>query len=140
MNRANSWASFDIVHVWLDAFILFVSFFLLYPFFGHETFTANGWRAFFSIYLVGIFLFLLANRTLRIYDNTVFFYNDRIIRRVTFSFIIAVLCGTLLFCNVSDFTYVPNFIWWLLGVSYIDLLLEILLDIFIMKIIKFLEE
>ncbi len=126
MNRANSWASFDIVHVWLDAFILFVSFFLVYPFFGRDTFTMNGWRAFFSIYTVGLFVFLLANRTLRIYDNTVFFYNDRIIRRVTFSFAVAVFCGTLLFCNVSDFTYVPNFIWWLLGVSYIDLLLEIL--------------
>ena len=127
MNRANTRASFDIIHILMDVLVNLISFFVTFKIWGPSTYTDEEWRAFLAIYLVCIFIFLLISRTLRIYDNTVFFYNDRIIRRQTVAFVVAFICGYGIYKNVSDMAFASWFIWWLLGVTYALLILEILL-------------
>lgn len=126
MNRANSRASFDIVHVFLDALVHLISFGVTYWFWGRHTYTGAQWKAFLSLYLVCILVFLLINNALNIYNNTVFFYTDRIFRRETVAFVGALCCGALIYYFVSEIKFISDFIWWLLGTSYCLLVLEIL--------------
>ncbi len=127
MNRANSRASFDIVHVLLDVVVHIVAFLIVLSIWGLDIYTVAEWKGFFSIYVVCILVFLLNNQGLNIYNNTVFFYTDRIIRRETFSFILALFCGAFIYANVSFFTLNRDFIMWLLWISYACLLLQIVL-------------
>ena len=125
MNRANSRASFDVVHVFLDAFVLLISFIITYSVFGRGGYTGAQWKAFLSLYLVCVLVFLLINNSLNIYNSTVFFYIDRIFKRETVAFAGALCCGTLIYFNVSDIRFVSDFIWWLLGISFFLLVFEI---------------
>ena len=95
MNRSNSGASFDIIHICIDAFVQILSFFIAFSFGWDNAYTETDLKPFVSIYLVCIIIYLLFNRSLYVYNNTIFFYMDRIIRRETFSFMMAVLCGAL---------------------------------------------
>ncbi|WP_026522022.1 sugar transferase [Butyrivibrio sp. VCB2001] len=126
MNRANSRASFDIVHVFLDALVHLISFGITYSFFGgRNAYTGAQWKAFISLYLVCILVFLLINNSLNIYNNTVFFYIDRIFKRETVAFVGALCCGAIIYFNVSDIRFILDFIWWLLGTSYFLLTMQI---------------
>ena len=98
MNRSNTSASFDIVHVLLDIIVLAVAFLLSALFFGSGV-AENEWRPIISIFVVGTIIFLTCNRTSQIYNNTLFFYIDRIIRRETMSFFVAVVCGEIIYYN-----------------------------------------
>ena len=102
MNRSNFGASFDIVHVLIDVLVLFFSFFIAYSVFDNDFSTMEEWIAFVTIYLVCILIFLLGNRTQYIYNNTIFFYRDRIIKRETLSFILALVCGGFLYHFSAD--------------------------------------
>lgn len=126
MNRANFRASFDIVHVLMDVIVNIVSFLIVINIWGPEDYSAKDWKAFLSIYLICVIYYLILNRSLRVYDNTVFFYNDRIIKRVTFSFAFSFICGYIIYKNVSDSDFASKFIWWLLGTTYFFLIVEIL--------------
>ncbi len=126
MNRSNSGASFDIIHVFLDALVHIIAFIIAYSLWGHHIYSKTEWRVFVSIYIICILIFLLVNRSLYIYNNTIFLYKDRIIRRETFSYVIAALSGALLFVNVADIGFQTQFIVGLAAISYILLLLQIL--------------
>ena len=126
MNRANSRASFDIVHVFMDVAVFLISFLITLSIWSPDTYSADDWRAFLSIYIVCILFFLTINRTLRIYDNTVFFYNDRIIRRVTGAFLVAFFSGHILYVNAAKGDFAGKFVFWLLGITYFMLIMEIL--------------
>ncbi|MBP3198451.1 MAG: sugar transferase [Butyrivibrio sp.] len=102
MNRSNAGASFDSVHIILDVFILAISFIISFSIWGDTVDRGLQLRAFMAVYLVCIIIFLLCNRTANIYNNTIFYYLDRIIRRETASFLAAVICGVLLVLNISD--------------------------------------
>lgn len=127
MNRSNSRASFDIVHVLLDLLVNIIAFCIVFFIFGAEVYTIEEWKAFISIYIVCILIFLLNNIGLSIYNNTVFFYNDRIIKRETLSFIVASICGMVIYKNSSSINDENDFIKWLLGTTYILLIMEIFL-------------
>ena len=126
MNRANSRASFDIVHVLLDIMVHAVSFFIVLLIFGSDLYSEREWKAFFSIYIVCILVFILNNQGLNIYNNTVFFYTDRIIRRETISFLVGCTCGAFIYANSADFTLDLAFVIWLICITYILLILQIL--------------
>ncbi|MBE5825499.1 MAG: sugar transferase [Butyrivibrio sp.] len=127
MNRTNFRASFDIIHILMDATVCVASFLIAFSIWGPKTYGLQDWKGFLSIYFVCIFNFLTINRTLRVYDNTVFFYKDRIIRRVTASFIIAFLCGHIIYVNTMHSSFASGFIFWLLGITYFFLIIEILI-------------
>ncbi len=126
MNRSNTGASFDSVHIILDIFILVLAFIVSFSFWGNTINSTLQLRAFASVYLVCIIIFLLSNRTANIYNNTIFFYIDRIVRRETFSFILAVVSGIILILNVSDIGTAKRFLIGIACVSYGLIILEIL--------------
>ena len=127
MNRSNTSASFDIVHVLLDIIVLAVAFLLSALFFGSGV-AEDEWRPIISIFVVGTIIFLTCNRTSQIYNNTLFFYIDRIIRRETMSFFVAVVCGEIIYYNcINDSNFGSRFFWGLLVVTYVLILFEILI-------------
>ena len=125
MNQTNSRASLDIVHMFMDVIIIIASFVISYYTFGQDMITPDKLKVGISVFAVCAIVFVLANRSLQIYDNTVFFYTDRIIRRESVSFAIAFFCGCLICGNITGFN--AGFIILLSLVSYIMILLEILL-------------
>ncbi len=138
MNRSNSGASFDVIHIFFDALVHVVSFFLAYSFWGRDIYTGEQWKAFTTVYLAAIVVFLLCNRALYIYNSTIFFYLDRIIKRESFSFLVAFICAFLIFMNATELPYERNFLAGLTIVTYVLLILQILvfqklIDRFIMR-------
>lgn len=125
MNRSNSRASFDVIHVFLDLLVHVISFIIAFSIWWPDTYTNGEWKAFISLYLICIIIFILANRTQNIYNNTVFLYNDRIIRRETTSFVVAFACGYIVHSGASFAQLPMSFVVGLLCVSYILLILEI---------------
>ncbi len=132
MNRSNSGATFDIIHVVLDIFVHIVSFAIAFFVWGKDIFTETEWRSFVPVYLICILIFLLCNRALYIYNNTIFFYMDRIARRESFSFAVSVLCGAILFFFVANITFQKEYLLGLIVITYAMLLFQIL---FFQKII-----
>lgn len=126
MNRSNSGASFDVVHVIMDVCVHVISAIIAIQIWGDGLYTRDQWKAFATIYLIALLIFLLMNRALYIYNTTIFFYVDRIIKRETLSILVAMLCAGLLFANVSDLDVEPSLFFGLCGVTYVVLILEIL--------------
>ena len=126
MNRSNSGASFDIVHVILDIFAQIISFIISYSVWGRGIYTAHEWGAFATVYIVAILIFLLCNRSLNIYNSTIFFYLDRIVKRETVSFALAVCCAAVIFWKASFIEFNIEFMRGLCLVTYEVMILEIL--------------
>ncbi len=126
MNRSNSGASFDIVHVVLDIFVHVISFIISYNVWGRGIYTAHEWGAFATVYIVSIIIFLLCNRTLNIYNSTIFFYLDRIVKRESVSFALAVCCAAVIFLKASYIEFNVEFMRGLCLVTYEVMILEIL--------------
>ncbi len=126
MNRSNSGASFDVVHVIMDVCVHVISAIIALQIWGDGLYTRDQWKAFATIYLIALLIFLLMNRALYIYNTTIFFYIDRIIKRETLSILVAMLCAGLLFANVSGLDVDPSLFFGLCGVTYVVLILEIL--------------
>ncbi len=125
MNRSNSRASFDVAHVSMDTLVHLFSFMIVFLVCDHSMYSGAEWLSFGVIYLVCIFVFFLMNRALYIYNNTVFLYTDRIIRRETLAYAVAVLCGAVIFRYVSSLSVKGNFIWILVTTSYAMLIIKI---------------
>ncbi len=126
MNRSNNGASFDVIHVIMDICVHVISAIVALNIWGEGLYTTEQWKAFATIYLVALLVFLLMNRSLYIYNSTIFFYLDRIIKRETLSISVAMLCAGFLFANVSSLEIKPAFFFGLCGVTYVVLILEIL--------------
>ncbi len=125
MNRSNSGASFDVIHIIMDVCVHIISFIIAYFAWGQDIYTKLQWRTFLTVYIVSIFIFLLINRTLYIYNSTIFFYIDRIIRRETFSYSVSIICAAMIFMNATDLYFQRNFICGLAIVTYSLIILEI---------------
>ena len=127
MNRTNTGASFDSVHIILDVCLLALAFIISYSIWGRFIACPEDLKAFVSIYLVCIVIFLLANRSANIYNNTIFFYIDRIIKRETCSFTLAFCCGALVLYSITGLNKSMRFLLGLSLVCYCLIILEILL-------------
>lgn len=133
MNRSNSGASFDIIHIALDFMVLMFSFALTHIIWGDDySYTSAEWRFVVSLYTVCVIIFLLTNRTANIYNNTIFFYLDRIVRRESFSFLMASFCGVLILYNTEAVTVYTHYLIRLGLVSYALVILE---NVFFRRII-----
>ncbi len=133
MNRSNSGASFDIIHIALDFMVLMFSFALTHIIWGDDySYTSAEWRFVVSLYTVCVIIFLLTNRTANIYNNTIFFYLDRIVRRESFSFLMAAFCGVLILYNTEAVTVYTHYLIRLVLVSYALVILE---NVFFRRII-----
>ena len=133
MNRSNSGASFDIIHIALDFMVLMFSFALTHIIWGDDySYTSAEWRFVVSLYTVCVIIFLLTNRTANIYNNTIFFYLDRIVRRESFSFLMATFCGVLILYNTEAVTV---YTYYLIRLGLVSYALVILENVFFRRII-----
>ena len=126
MNRSNTGATFDIVHVSLDVIFLLLAYFVSHAIWWVGETGQVECKIFFVVYVVCVFIFILFNRVANIYNNTIFYYRDRIIRRESLSFVIAVFCGTAILYTSGEVTLNKNFIIGLVASSYIAILINVI--------------
>lgn len=113
------------VHILLDIFVLVSAFIVSYAIWGEYAVVQTEWRAVLTVYFVCTFVFFLSNRSAYIYNNTIFFYIDRIIRRVTASYAAAIICGLVIIRNATSISLKDPFLIGVVVISYIFLLFEI---------------
>ena len=125
MNRSNVSASFDVVHPILDIFFQFVALFTTMSLMGHLI-KAGQVKSILAMFFIFVLIFVISNRAANIYNNTLFFYTDRVIRRESVSFFLSALCGFLIysFCLNSLIDY--RFLLFFVCNSYMIVLLEIM--------------
>ncbi len=138
MNRSNAGASFDILHIVLDFAVLLLAFLVATIIWGDSAAVQVDKAAILSVYVVCAFVFLLSNRAANIYNNTIFFYLDRIIRRETFSFVVAIACALLVFINATTVDIMDPFLIGIAFIAYVFIVLEIvffrgIVDRFVMR-------
>ncbi|WP_026524227.1 sugar transferase [Butyrivibrio sp. MB2005] len=93
MNRSNSGASFDIIHIILDIISILIALFISCEICSNVRFSEEELKVLIPVYVITVLIFLLFNRAFNIYNTTLFFYYDRILRRESFAYICALLCA-----------------------------------------------
>ncbi len=131
MNRSNVSASFDVVHMILDIFFQCAALGGTVLAWGSLV-RPEQWKSIISMFFIFVLIFIISNRAANIYNNTLFFYTDRVIKRESVSFFFAFLSGFLTYefslLESIDYRFLLRF----LMVSYEIMSLEIL---FFLKII-----
>ena len=96
MGRFNRDASTNLVYIASDCIFGMISYFIAGLFSGIGSIFLQ--RDYFLICLAFLLIFVLANKESRLYNVTTFFYVDRIIKRVSKSFLISAnVTSTMLF-------------------------------------------
>ncbi|WP_026669973.1 sugar transferase [Butyrivibrio sp. AE3006] len=126
MNRSNSGASFDIIHILLDIGSIAIAFFISYSIWGRGAISNGDIQVLMPVYLVSALVFLLFNRALNVYNTTLFFYLDRILRRESLAYIFALICAYgLLYHSLDKYIY-NELVLALPIVTYVVIFLEIM--------------
>lgn len=124
MNRSNVYASTDPIHLLLDIFFMVASLGITALIWGSYL-DMHGWTMVLAQAVSFITIYMLANRAANVYNVTLFFYHDRMIKKVTSSFLLATLCAGLNYYftlrTILPLRYFLTFI----GIAYVFLLLEI---------------
>ena len=123
MNRSNTSASFDVVHAIIDVFFQCLSMTIVFLAWGHLI-KPDDRDSVFAMLFVFVIIFVLSNRSANIYNNTLFFYVDRIIRRKTLSFILATVSCFLIFKFCLNSRIDVDFLLAFLTLSYLIVLIE----------------
>lgn len=126
MNRSNVSASFDVVHLLMDIIFQSIALFLT-SIIWKEHIASDDWKSILSMFMIFLIIFVASNRASNIYNNTLFFYLDRVIKRETASFVLAAFSGVLIYFFCLDGSLEPSPLCGFLSMSYFLLLLEILL-------------
>ena len=123
MNRSNTSASFDVVHAIIDVFFQCLSMTIVYLAWGHRVDDSDR-GSIFAMLFVFIIVFVFSNRASNIYNNTLFFYVDRIIRRKTASFLWATISCFFIYRFCLDASIDVDFLLAFLTLSYLIVLVE----------------
>ena len=127
MNRTNSGANTDTEQILLDIFLLACSFGITKLFFGWNI---NGKSLLSLGVLITVFtlIYILSNKEEYLYNITLFWYLDRIHRKVTKSFLIStVATSAVMFCVLDVGKEERRFYFTFLIISYILLCAKMLL-------------
>lgn len=124
MNRSNAYASTDSFHMILDIFLQLLALGLTTLFLG-SSIGESEWMVVLSVFVSFIVIFILANRSANIYNVTLFFYQDRILKKESRSFLLATFCGGLYY-YVCMREFVPlRYVICFLCISYLIIFFEI---------------
>ncbi len=104
MNKTNVGASLDTIHFLIDIFMLSLSYAVTVILF-YSQLNENQIMQLFVISMLYSIIYLLSTRNERLYNVTVFFYWDRVFRKVFKSFLIAGLSTSalLFYIKINDF-------------------------------------
>lgn len=99
MNKSNVGASLDTTHFLIDILVLVVSFAVTVLFWNSDL---NSMQTIGLFILTAVYaiIYLLSNRDERVYNITVFFYLDRVFRKIFKSFLIAALSTSALMYHI----------------------------------------
>ena len=97
MNKSNVGASLDTIHFLIDIVMLVISFVITVILF-HDELTQEQVIVLFLLGVIYGIIYLLSNRDERLYNITVFFYLDRVLKKVIKSFLVgAVSTSAIMF-------------------------------------------
>ncbi|MBR6626496.1 MAG: sugar transferase [Lachnospiraceae bacterium] len=101
MNRSNVGANTNVFQIVLDASLLVAAYLLSVLIFGHSL---DGAGLGMYAVLAGVFtlIYLLANKEAYMYNVTMFYYLDRVFRKVTKSYLIALVSTTAILFFVTE--------------------------------------
>ncbi len=101
MNRSNVGANTNVFQIILDASLLIAAYIVAVLFVGNSV--DSGVLTLYSVLsAVFILIFLLGNKEAYIYNVTMFYYLDRVFRKVTKSFLVALMATTAILFLVTE--------------------------------------
>lgn len=125
MNRSNVSASMDTKHVVLDIVAQFIAFAIAILLFGDKV-MAEQWDSVITLFIVFLFIFVLSNRAANVYNVTLFYYLDRIVRKEAVSFIMAGCVSSLVYFLCLEQAISEYFVIGFLIASFVAMILQIL--------------
>ena len=125
MNRSNALASMDTKHVVLDVIVQMIAIAITVLFFS-DRIAAEQRQSVFALFVVFLIVFILSNRVANVYNVTLFYYLDRILRKEAWSFIVASLVSALVYFCCLNQSISQVFVIAFLSISFVLMVLEIL--------------
>lgn len=125
MNRSNALASMDTKHVVLDVVVQMIAIAITVLFFS-DRIAAEQRQSVFALFVVFLIVFILSNRVANVYNVTLFYYLDRILRKEAWSFIVASLVSALVYFCCLNQSISQVFVIAFLSISFVLMVLEIL--------------
>lgn len=125
MNRSNASASMDTKHVVLDVVVQMIAIAITVLFFS-DRIAAEQRQSVFALFVVFLIVFILSNRVANVYNVTLFYYLDRILRKEAWSFIVASLVSALVYFCCLNQSISQVFVIAFLSISFVLMVLEIL--------------
>lgn len=118
MNKTNVGANSDTTYVIIDVITMLVGFGVSYLFF-YDEFTVDSFRVFVILACVQLIIYLLNNKKEYIYNVTMFFYLDRVYRKITKSYLIGAVATVCLLYYVSAKQLQPKIYFFFLVLTYV---------------------
>lgn len=125
MNRSNASASMDTKHVVLDVIVQMIAIAITVLLFRDRISSGQG-QSIFALFEVFLIIFVLSNRVANVYNVTLFYYLDRILRKEAWSFVMASLVSALVYFLCLNQSISQVFVVAFLAISFVLMVLEIL--------------
>lgn len=126
MNRSNVLASMDTKHVILDITAQLISFAITVLLFGNQI-MPEQWNGIYALFIVFLVVFILSNHVANVYNVTLFYYLDRILRKEAWSFVESgVVCAFVYFWCLNQ-SISSGFVICFLVVSFVEIVLGVLI-------------
>lgn len=118
MNKTNVGANSDTTYVIIDVVTILIGFAISCLFF-FDSFSKDSFRVFVILACVQLIIYLLNNKKEYIYNVTLFFYLDRVYRKITKSYLLGSVATVCLLYYVSAKQLEPKIYFSFLVVTYI---------------------
>ena len=122
MNKSNVGASLDTIHFLIDIVMLVISFVITVILF-HDELTEEQVIVLFLLELIYGIIYLLSNRDERLYNITVFFYLDRVLKKVFKSFLVGAVSTSAIMFYIDAIKFDHRIYLFFLCFSFVVLLI-----------------
>lgn len=125
MNKSNVSASMDTKHLLMDVFGQILA--LILSVLCFDRYLADEQRkSLLALFIVFIFIFILSNRVANVYNVTLFYYTDRIVKKQLWSFVLAVFVTSFVYYDSMSCCISYHFILGFLILSFTIIILGVL--------------
>ena len=125
MNKSNVSASMDTKHLLMDVFGQILA--LILSMLCFDRYLADEQRkSLLALFIVFIFIFILSNRVANVYNVTLFYYTDRIVKKQLCSFVLAVFVTSFVYYDSMSCCISYHFILGFLILSFTIIILGVL--------------
>ena len=125
MNKSNVSASMDTKHLLMDVFGQILA--LVISMLCFDRYLADEQRkSLLALFIVFIFIFILSNRVANVYNVTLFYYTDRIVKKQLWSFVLAVFVTSFVYYDSMSCCISYHFIFGFLILSFTIIILGVL--------------